>query len=155
MEEGDMPLEEWLRKESTGELAASGDFEVEALAAERTLGKKRQFLVKWKVRCCQLALYIHSLSVSTISCIGLSVVPQQRLAEQKKGCFWLLIWCWCSQRLFVRLALSMCLPMISGFAAISYFTQATWPRAIEAHIGFLVKVGGPQTYKPASLCAGL
>ncbi|CAK0786512.1 hypothetical protein CVIRNUC_009725 [Coccomyxa viridis] len=48
MEEGDMPLEEWLRKESTGELAASGDFEVEALAAERTLGKKRQFLVKWK-----------------------------------------------------------------------------------------------------------
>ena len=49
-----MPLEEWLRKESTGELAASGDFEVEALAAERTLGKKRQFLVKWKVHCCQL-----------------------------------------------------------------------------------------------------
>ena len=49
-----MPLEEWLRKEATGELAASGDFEVEALAAERTLGKKRQFLVKWKVRRCQL-----------------------------------------------------------------------------------------------------
>ena len=52
MEEGDMPLAEWQRKEATGELAASGDFEVAALAAERALGKKRQFLVKWKVRCC-------------------------------------------------------------------------------------------------------
>ena len=78
-----MPLEEWLRKESTGELAASGDFEVEALAAERTLGKKRQFLVKWKVRCCQWALYVHPLSLSTISCIGLPVAPRPLLAKQK------------------------------------------------------------------------
>ena len=62
-----MPLEEWLRKETTGELAANGDFEVAALAAERTLGKKRQFLVKWKVRCCPricwMMLDIHTFSV--------------------------------------------------------------------------------------------
>lgn len=64
MEEGDMPLAEWQRKEATGELPASGDFEVDALAAERMLGKKRQFLVKWKVRSYQASAGCSALTLS-------------------------------------------------------------------------------------------
>ncbi|CAK0783431.1 hypothetical protein CVIRNUC_006630 [Coccomyxa viridis] len=50
-EDGDMPLEEWTRKEADGTLP-SGDYVVTAIVAERTRpgGRARQFLVKWKAR---------------------------------------------------------------------------------------------------------
>ena len=45
--EGDMPLDEWIRKEATGELPED-DYDVDAIVAERRQKKRRQFLVKWK-----------------------------------------------------------------------------------------------------------
>ena len=45
---GDMPVEEWMEKEAAGEII--GDFEVDALLAEKGAGTRRSFLVKWKVR---------------------------------------------------------------------------------------------------------
>ena len=44
-----MPMEEWVRKEATGELAAD-EYEVDAIVAEKLDRKKRTFLVKWKAR---------------------------------------------------------------------------------------------------------
>ena len=43
-----MPVEEWTRKEATGELEAD-EYEVDAIVAEKLERKKRTFLVKWKV----------------------------------------------------------------------------------------------------------
>ena len=47
--EGDLPLEEWTRKEAAGELPDDGEFDVVALVAERKRRGKREFLVKWEV----------------------------------------------------------------------------------------------------------
>ena len=149
-----MRLEEWLHKESTGELAASGDFEVEALAAERTLGKKRQFLVKWKVRCCQWAFYVHPLSVEC-DILHRPSSCATAASGQAEGAPPL------AADMVLMLSVPLCeiglehVPIISGFAAIFEFTQATWPGTIEAHIGFPCKVGGPQIHKPSIFCAGL
>lgn len=49
MAEGDLPLEEWTRKEAAGELPDDGEFDVVALVAERKRRGKREFLVKWEV----------------------------------------------------------------------------------------------------------
>ncbi len=46
-----MPLEEWTAKEKAGDLPEDTEYVVEAIVDERKTGRKREFVVKWQVRC--------------------------------------------------------------------------------------------------------